>query len=103
MKIRLNSNVDEKDRDKESVTNFREAIMHPFAHLRTIDQDASDISAGDRCHAPELLRRPGIEQDKREHETDTSLQRQHAWEPAGEQREAVMAQQVRRRQIQLCL
>ena len=55
--------------------------MHPLPHLRAAYQDARNISAGDRCHTSEFLRRPRIEQDEREHKTDTSLQREQAREP----------------------
>src|SRR5260221_14062114 len=94
MKIRFDSNIDEKDGYEERVANFRETIMHPFSHLCAIHQNARNISAGDGCHTSEFLRRPPIEQDKREYKSNTRLQRKQAREQAEEQRETKMSQQV---------
>src|SRR6266478_496610 len=100
MKIRFDSNIDEKDGYEERVANFRETIMHPFSHLCAIHQNARNISAGDGCHTSEFLCRPAIKQDKREYKANPDLQREQAREPAGEQRETKMSQQVSYRKVQ---
>src|SRR5258705_11297827 len=99
MKIRFNSNVDEKDGYEERIANFRETIMHPFSHLCAIHQNARNISAGDGCHTSKLLRRQPIEQDKCEYKSKTRLQRKQAREPTEEKRETVISQQVSYRKI----
>src|SRR5258706_16339323 len=100
MKIRFNSNVDEKDGYEECVANFREAIMHPFSHLCAIYQNARNISAGDRCHAAEFLRRPTIKQNKRQYKANPDLQSKQTRQPAGEQWKTIMPQQVSYRKVQ---
>src|SRR5438270_14051475 len=100
MKIRFNSNVDKKNRDEERVAYFRKTIVYPFAHLCAIHQSTSNVCAGDGCHASEFLRRPAINQDKRDYKANPDLQRKQASEPAGEPRETIMSQQVSYRKVQ---